>query len=149
MSTTGKQFGHFFGDSFDDQKPVRSRASWIEDTGVFVYEKIADAAHMGSSLRTTRSTLLTFILVGAFVTLFVKLVGLQIVSGHTYAAQSEGNRERIIPIPAERGLVYDRNGMQLTKNIPNFSLALTPQDLPRDPATRDDVIVRLATMMET
>ncbi|PCI29142.1 hypothetical protein COB55_02660 [Candidatus Wolfebacteria bacterium] len=43
---------------------------------------------------------------------------LQIITGEAYAQQSENNRLRHTLIFAERGVVYDRNGLELAWNIP-------------------------------
>jgi penicillin-binding protein 2 len=45
-----------------------------------------------------------------------QLVYLQIVKGDTYLQRSENNRLRSIPIFAERGVVYDRNGKEIAWN---------------------------------
>jgi penicillin-binding protein 2 len=73
-----------------------------------------------------------------------KIISLQIIHGNGYRAAAEGNRERIVPIPAERGIISDRLGRALTMNIPSFSLALTPQQLPRDNKERQEMVRRLA-----
>ena len=73
-----------------------------------------------------------------------RLVFLQVMKGDTYVAYAERNRQRVIPVPSERGLILDRHGTSLTSNIPSFSLALVPQDLPRDEEEREAVVARLA-----
>lgn len=60
-----------------------------------------------------------------------RLLFLQVWHGADYALAAERNSNRLVPIPAERGHIYDSNGIQLTSNIPNFSLAIVPQDMPR------------------
>jgi len=57
---------------------------------------------------------------------------------------AEGNRIRLRPIPAERGVFYDNQGRQLTQNIPSFSLVVTPRDLPRDADQRELVLQKAA-----
>lgn len=75
-----------------------------------------------------------------------RVVQLQLIEGSYYQQLSDTNRQRIIPIPSERGLVFDRHGVELTKNIPNFSLALIPQDLPRDKEEREYIVQRLSAV---
>ncbi len=69
-------------------------------------------------------------LVGAVALLFVVLVlrlwQLQVVKGGQYGKLSVQNRLRIEPIPAPRGIIYDRNGKPLVKNSPYFSASLLP-----------------------
>jgi len=64
--------------------------------------------------------------------------------GEEYRAQAEGNRLRIAAVPSERGVIYDRNGVLLVRNVPDFTLTVTPADLPRDAAERADLVVRIA-----
>ena len=71
---------------------------------------------------------------------------MQIIAGSDYRALAERNRQRIIPIPAERGLIYDRNNISLTTNIPSFSIAVVPQDLPRQESKRAPLIKKLAEL---
>ena len=48
-----------------------------------------------------------------------KLWILQIVEGDIYASQSENNRLRHSIVFAERGVIYDRNGIELAWNVPS------------------------------
>ncbi len=58
-----------------------------------------------------------------------KLWQLQVLDGDKYRVLSENNRLRIVKIPAPRGIIYDRNGTPLVKNIPFFSVSIPPDDL--------------------
>ncbi|MBD3311726.1 MAG: penicillin-binding protein 2 [Candidatus Magasanikbacteria bacterium] len=100
--------------------------------------------YLGSSLTETRIFLFTLFLLLFFFGLLGRVFYLQIIKGSDYRSMAEDNRQRIIPIASERGLIYDRNLVQLAKNIPNFSIALMPQYLPRDKEKRELVIDRLA-----
>ena len=51
---------------------------------------------------------------------------LDLGKGGRYRAQAEGNRLRIAAIPSERGVMYDRNGTLLVRNVPDFTLTITP-----------------------
>ena len=65
---------------------------------------------------------------------------LQILMGSEYRIQAEGNRQRILPVLSERGLVFDRNNIQLTQNIPYFSLTVVPKDLPKEDDSLNSLI---------
>lgn len=65
-----------------------------------------------------------YIIIGIFVILCFRLWQIQILEGNKYKQLSEDNRLRIIKTPAPRGIIYDRNGTQLVKNIPLFSVSL-------------------------
>jgi len=58
-----------------------------------------------------------------------RLVYLQIYSHQHFSTLSQKNRLKISPLPPTRGLIYDRNGLLLAKNIPSFSLELIPEQV--------------------
>ncbi|MCX8030743.1 MAG: penicillin-binding protein 2 [Thermodesulfovibrionales bacterium] len=68
--------------------------------------------------------------IGIYLVLFLMLIvlfrlfQLQILEGDKYKRMSEDNRLRVIKMPAPRGVIYDRNGIPLVKNIPFYSVSL-------------------------
>lgn len=66
---------------------------------------------------------LTFILIA-------RLFLLQVVRHDYYTELSQGNRVRIEPIPAARGLILDRNGEVIAGNQPAYQLELVPEEVP-------------------
>jgi len=52
----------------------------------------------------------------------MRLVQLQVLDGDKYRKLSEGNRLKIMSSPAPRGIILDRNGVPLVKNIPTYSV---------------------------
>lgn len=62
--------------------------------------------------------------------ILIRLVFLQVVEHKTYTDMSVHNMLRVIPIEPTRGLIYDRNGVLLAKNIPVFSLDIIPGEVP-------------------
>ncbi len=71
----------------------------------------------------------------------------QIAKNDYYVRLAEDNRSRIAWLPAKRGIMYDRNGTPLVSNVPNFSVTVTPADLPADPGARQDALIRLADVL--
>jgi penicillin-binding protein 2 len=71
-----------------------------------------------------------------------RLAVLQLVDGDYYAAQSQGNRIRVQPLPPTRGLIYDRNRKLLAENVPSYQLELTPEQVPNSEATLDALTQR-------
>lgn len=61
-----------------------------------------------------------------FFILLLRLVYLQIAENKFYQTLSDRNVINIVPIPANRGLIYDRNGVLLAKNVPVYSLMVVP-----------------------
>jgi penicillin-binding protein 2 len=62
--------------------------------------------------------------------LVAKLVYLQIIRHDYYLELSQGNRVRLDPIPASRGLILDRRGRVLVDNEPAFQLELIREQTP-------------------
>lgn len=55
---------------------------------------------------------------------------LQVIEGDYYYEVSQGNRIRVIPQGAPRGILYDRNGEILAFNRPAFDIQLIREDTP-------------------
>ena len=58
-----------------------------------------------------------------------RLVLLQVIRYGYYTDQAEGNRARVEPIPADRGLILDRNGKVLAENRPSYQLELVREQV--------------------
>ncbi len=48
----------------------------------------------------------------------------QVVEHDRYKLQSEENRLRAIPLPAPRGIIYDRHGAVIAENLPGYSVSI-------------------------
>jgi penicillin-binding protein 2 len=55
----------------------------------------------------------------------VRLYLLQIIDGKRYAEIAENQRIRLLPIPAPRGVIFDRNGKLLVDSRPIYSVILS------------------------
>lgn len=64
-----------------------------------------------------------------------RLVTLQVVRHDYYTDLSQGNRVRIEPLPAPRGLILDRNGTVVAENRPAYQLELVREEVPDLPGT--------------
>ncbi len=71
-----------------------------------------------------RSAVAAFVILGLLLVLLGRLVVLQVVRHDYYTDQADGNRARREPIPANRGLILDRNGKVLAENRASFQLEL-------------------------
>lgn len=78
--------------------------------------------------------------------LYAKIAQLQVVKGEYLLVAAEENRIRLQPIQAPRGILYDRYGEQLVRNIANLTLELVPDDLP-PPARIPDEAVTLSSIL--
>ncbi|HEX2033860.1 MAG TPA: penicillin-binding protein 2 [Chloroflexota bacterium] len=84
----------------------------------------------------------------AFLILIGQLWNIQIANGAQFRQRAEVNRIRVISEKALRGVIYDRRGHQLARNVPSFSATVLPVDLPRDAAEQEAVLARLGQVIE-
>jgi len=64
----------------------------------------------------------------AFLCLWMRIWYLQILKWQYLTGLSENNRVRMVTLPANRGMIKDRNGETLVSIRPAFNLYLTPED---------------------
>jgi len=82
----------------------------------------------GEELRRVRVRLgvLWMGVLACFGLLAARFLYLQVFRYEDFQAQAEDNRIALVPIPPQRGLIYDRNGVLLADNIPAFTLEIVP-----------------------
>ena len=81
--------------------------------------------HPNDVARRGRSA--SVVLVASFALLGSAFFKTQVLKNEQYVLQSEGNRLREVPLPAPRGIIYDRNGQVIAENLPGYSVSiLTP-----------------------
>ncbi|MGH8457793.1 MAG: penicillin-binding protein 2, partial [Nevskiales bacterium] len=69
--------------------------------------------------------------VGALVS---RLLALQVFGGRAWDEQAVDNYTNVISEPAPRGIIYDRNGYILARNLASYNVVITPAGLPDDEA---------------
>lgn len=75
-----------------------------------------------------------------------RLFQLQVIDGARYAAQAVAARTMEVPLPAPRGLIFDREGRPIAVNTPSWTLYARPADLPQAGAARTEVLGRAAQL---
>ncbi len=71
-----------------------------------------------------RARLASWALTGLFTVLLGAFFRTQIVQNSRYRLQSEENRLREVPLPAPRGIIYDRHNQVIAENVPGYSVSL-------------------------
>ncbi len=71
-----------------------------------------------------RARLAAALLFLAFVFLVGSFFRTQVLQHAQYVLQSEENRLREVPLPAPRGVIYDRRGQIIAENLPGYSVSL-------------------------
>lgn len=87
----------------------------------------------------------TYAVIVLLLAVFVsRLLQIQVLDGQTYRNLADENRFSRITLPAARGVIYDRNGFQLVRNIPSYQVLITPALLPDSDAEKDAIYRRLS-----
>jgi penicillin-binding protein 2 len=82
---------------------------------------------------------------GVIMVLFLaRLFNLQIIQADDWQSQSEDNHTVQISLPTLRGVIYDRNGIILARNIASYNIAVTPALLPDDEGDIEEILRELA-----
>lgn len=85
--------------------------------------------HSEQRLFERRAIAAAVIMVLALGAVIARLVWLQVVRYDYFVELSQGNRIKIEPIPPNRGLILDRNGVPLATNVPSYQLELTREQV--------------------
>ena len=67
-----------------------------------------------------------------FVVLAARLWYLQVLTSEDYALSAEATQTREVKIPAQRGVVYDRNGEVLANNVSGLNVTIIPSAIKRE-----------------
>jgi penicillin-binding protein 2 len=73
---------------------------------------------------------------------------LQFTRGEYYRGRADRQRLRAVSLSAARGIVYDRDGTPLVRNVPGFDVMLVPAYLPDDEVAAEAVLIRLAMLLD-
>lgn len=115
-------------------KISRQSTGEIDDAVLTVTER--DAAKIEWAL--DRHFARRYFAVASFVlvALFGRVLYLNTIEGERYRDVAKRQSVRMIPVPAPRGIVYDRFGEPLVSNVPSIGAALIPVDVPKDDFSR-------------
>ncbi|HAV78061.1 MAG TPA: hypothetical protein DCX53_11995 [Anaerolineae bacterium] len=72
------------------------------------------------------------VIVAVIGAILFRLVNLQILTTETWMDQAVDNYTQTIRDPAQRGIIYDRNGIVLARNVASYNVVITPANLPDD-----------------
>ncbi len=76
--------------------------------------------------------------------LIVRLVYLQVLGHQHYTTKAKENSIKLEPTVPSRGIIYDRHGNILAKNIQTYSLELVPEQI----SDLDDTLVKLQKLLD-
>ena len=83
-----------------------------------------------------------------FLIFIAQVFYLQILKGGEYSKISENNYKRVIAVKSLRGILYDRNQIQLIFNVPIFDLVIIPNDFYKNKNNLNEKISELSIITE-
>ena len=83
-----------------------------------------------------------------FSVLLFRLLNLQILSGTNWNVRATDNFTREISVPTSRGIIYDRNGVILARNVASYNVVITPAYLPDDQADIQHIYRELSEIID-
>ncbi len=78
----------------------------------------------------------------------IQVFNYQIVQGEEYTAFAEENRISEISLPTLRGVIYDRNGIVLARNIASYNVVVVAADLPDSEGSIQEIYRQLSELIE-
>ena len=99
------------------------------------------------TFRNPRVLILLVIAVAILGLFVLRLWDVQIVRGAYFRKAAVNNSLQLQAIDAPRGIIYDRNGVPLVHNGPNYEIQIVPAYLPDGPAAEMKVFQRLADLL--
>jgi len=80
---------------------------------------------------------------GVFVLLALQLLRLHIVEAAVYRRVGGDGYLRVLLVEPPRGLIFDRNGVPLARNTPQFTVIAVPADIPTEDGHRLSVLLAI------
>ena len=78
----------------------------------------------------------------------IRLWQLQFLEGGSWRARAVQQQSRLDAVSPPRGVIYDRNGEILVRNVPAYDVTITPGNLPDDPERERDVLMWLSQLVD-
>ncbi len=82
-----------------------------------------------------------------FIIFIIQLFNLQILQGNNWTSEAEENRISEISLPTLRGVIFDRNGIVLARNVASYNAIILPAGLPDDPGATQEIFRELAHIL--
>ncbi|MGH3089623.1 MAG: hypothetical protein ACRDSJ_20245, partial [Rubrobacteraceae bacterium] len=79
-----------------------------------------------------RVVTLAFLVAIVFIVLGARLWHLQVLTGESYSLSAQATQTREVKIPAQRGVIYDRDLDVLASNVPGLNVTVIPSEMERE-----------------
>ena len=82
------------------------------------------------------------------IALLFQLINLQALKGSDYKISAVDNYTKEVNVPAPRGIIYDRNGYILARNLASYNVVITPANLPDDDSDIQRIYRELSELID-
>ncbi len=117
----------------------------IDDAVLTITEK--DAARMEFPINRVGAQWFRLFFIIAFALLGSRIFFLTVIQGSYYQVLAERNSVRDISLSAPRGLIFDRYGTELVRNVPGMELVIIPAELPKSDQERRALFDRFQSVI--
>ena len=104
--------------------------------------------HLHNHLENWRISAFVIVMALVFLVFVGKLFSLQILQYQTWSMKAAENSTTEFNVPAMRGIIYDRNGTILARNIASYNVTITAADLPDDPGAVQSIFRQLSALID-
>ena len=95
-------------------------------------KKRGDTPPMTKGNMQVRVVSLAIVVAVIFVVLAARLWQLQVLTGNDYTLSARHTQTREVKDPAQRGVIYDRDGEVLANNVPGLNVTVVPDEISRE-----------------
>jgi penicillin-binding protein 2 len=130
---------------YRDQESIEAEEIFLDTEAI---RSLEEKGKLEQPIKQRNFILFYILIIVCLLGLFSRAGYLQIVKGDYYQDLARGNRLRIYPITAPRGIIYDRSGQPLVYNIPSFDLVVNLSDFFDNPAeTQEEILGKVAEVV--
>jgi penicillin-binding protein 2 len=95
-------------------------------------KKRVDTPPMTKGNMQVRVVSFAVVVAAIFIVLAARLWYLQVLTGDDYSISAKATQTREIKDPAQRGVIYDRDGEILANNVPGLNVTVIPDEISRE-----------------
>ncbi len=133
-----------------DQLPHYEDEVFVERAfGQMDHREEGNRQFIGSTIPKRRFLAAVIGLACVFLIFTAKTSALQLIQGEELRAQAERNRMYPVTLPAQRGILYDRNGIILAENESTFHVITSLEALPNDEGQMSNLLFTFAAQYDT
>jgi penicillin-binding protein 2 len=106
-----------------------------------------DTPALNNNLKPRRIWIFLITVALVFAVFVGRLFILQVIENDQWVAKAQGNSVQTFNIPALRGVIYDRNGTILARNVASYNIVLTAANLPDDTGAIQQIFRELSALI--